>query len=71
MLTKWGLAKAKSQDIPVYLDSTVPASYLYKKLGFVACDGFQMTLPGMGEDGGSCIYEEVSMLCRWNESIKV
>jgi hypothetical protein len=67
MLTKWGLARAKSENIPVYLDSTVPASRIYLKLGFVAVDGLKMTVPGMEKDGGTHIYEEVSMLWTWGE----
>ena len=66
MLTKWGLARARSENIPVYLDSTVPASRIYLKLGFVAVDGLSMTLPGMGKDGGPYVYEEVSMLQTWD-----
>lgn len=67
LLTKWGLARAKSENIPVYLDSTIPASKVYQKLGFVACGGLSMTLPGMGTDGGAYIYKEVSMLRTWGE----
>jgi GNAT superfamily N-acetyltransferase len=68
ILTEWGLIKAESENIPIYLDSTIPASKVYQKLGFVAVDGLSMTLPaGMDKDGGPCIYEEVCMLRTWNE----
>jgi GNAT superfamily N-acetyltransferase len=63
LLTEWGLGRAKSENIPVYLDSTIPASKVYRALGFVACDGLSMILPG--KDGGYCVYEEVSMLRTW------
>ena len=65
MLAEWGLRKAKSENIPVYLDSTISASKLYQKLGFVACGGLSMTLPGNGS--GNWVYEEVSMLRTWVE----
>ena len=67
MLTRWGLTKAEFENMPVYLDSTVPASKFYQKLGFVAVDGLSMSLPGMGKDGGIYIYEEISMLRTWDE----
>jgi GNAT superfamily N-acetyltransferase len=66
MLTEWGLARAKSENIPVYLDSTVPASKMYQKLGFTAVDGLSITLPGIGKDGAPCVYQEVSMLRTWD-----
>ena len=66
LLTEWGLAKAKSENIPVYLDSTIPASRIYLKLGFVPVDGLSMSLPGMGRDGEPYIYEELSMLRTWD-----
>jgi GNAT superfamily N-acetyltransferase len=64
ILTEWGLARAKSENIPVYLDSTIPASKVYQKLGFVAVDGLSMMIPG--RDGGDYIYEEISMLRTWS-----
>ena len=66
MLVEWGLTKAKSENIPVYLDSTMPASRVYHKLGFVIVDGISMALPGMGVGGGTYIYEEFSMLRTWD-----
>lgn len=69
MLTEWGLTRAKSENTPVYLDATIPASKVYQKLGFVAVDGLSMTLPRMGKDGGPYIYEEVSMLQTWDGKI--
>ncbi|KAG4435026.1 hypothetical protein IFR05_009482 [Cadophora sp. M221] len=62
MLSKWGVQKAKEDNLPVYLESTIPASALYRRLGFVALDGLSMVLPGNGPDGGPNIYEEVGML---------
>ena len=65
MLTEWGLVRAKSENVSVYLDATIPASKVYQKLGFVVVDGLSMILTGMGKDGGPYIYEEVSMLQAW------
>ncbi|KAE8441838.1 hypothetical protein EG329_004239 [Mollisiaceae sp. DMI_Dod_QoI] len=65
-LTEWGLEKAKQNSIPVYLESTIPASPLYRRLGFVALDGLSMKLPGHSPDGGPNIYEEVGMLKSWD-----
>jgi GNAT superfamily N-acetyltransferase len=66
LLIEWGLARAKAENVPVYLDSTILASYVYQKLGFVPLDGLSMTLPGTGTDGGPNIYREVSMLRTWD-----
>jgi hypothetical protein len=66
MLTEWGLARAQEDSLPVYLESTIAASSLYRHLGFVSLDGFSMTLPGYGPDGGPNIYEEVGMLKVWD-----
>jgi allophanate hydrolase len=66
MLTEWGLSKAKQDNMPVYLESTIAASSLYRRLGFVALDGLSMALPGNGPAGGN-IYEEVGMLRIWND----
>lgn len=65
VLTQWGLSRAKTDNIPVYLDSTIPASSLYRKLGFVALDGISMSLPGKGDNEGPYIYEELGMLRSW------
>ncbi|KAL2067337.1 hypothetical protein VTL71DRAFT_1762 [Oculimacula yallundae] len=62
MLNKWGLQKARDDNLPVYLESTIAASSLYRRLGFVALDGLSMVLPGNAPDGGPNIYEEVGML---------
>lgn len=64
-LIEWGLAKAKSENIPAYLDSTIPASKVYQKLGFVAVGGLNMTIPG--KDGRDHAYEEIAMLQTWGE----
>ncbi|PSS07118.1 hypothetical protein M430DRAFT_71885, partial [Amorphotheca resinae ATCC 22711] len=62
MLTEWGLERARADRIPIYLDSTLSASSLYRRLGFVALDGISMTLPGTEDSGEPLIYEELSML---------
>jgi hypothetical protein len=66
-LTQWGLDKAKAEKMPIYLDSTIPASRVYEKLGFVVVDRVSMDLPGMGKDGDLYVYEEVCMLRTWDE----
>lgn len=53
--------------MPVYLESTIAASSLYRRLGFVALDGFSMTLPGKGPRSGPIIYEELGMLKIWED----
>ena len=68
MLSKWGLEKAKQDKLPVYLESTTPASALYRRLGFVALDGLSMVLPGRDSNGVPKIYEEVGMLKTWEAS---
>ncbi len=67
MLTEWGLSRAKQNKIPVYLESTIAASSLYRRLGFVPLDGLGMKLPGEGTASGSNIYEEVGMLKTWED----
>jgi len=68
LLTEWGLKRAKQDgNIPVYLESTIAASSLYRRLGFVALDGLSMTLPGDGPAGGPNMYEEVCMLKIWED----
>ncbi|KAL5313868.1 hypothetical protein ACEPPN_018291 [Leptodophora sp. 'Broadleaf-Isolate-01'] len=79
MLSKWGVEKANVDNLPVYLESTIAASSLYRRLGFVALDGLSMVLPGNGPDGGKNIYEEVGMLKtpedsdmdRWDSSLNI
>ncbi|PQE31025.1 allophanate hydrolase protein [Rutstroemia sp. NJR-2017a WRK4] len=66
LLVNWGLSKAREENLPLYLESTVPASRLYRKLGFVAEDGFSLALPGTGTDGQPYIYEELCMVRRWD-----
>lgn len=69
MLTEYGLSRAKQDNVPVYLESTLAASSLYRRLGFVALDGLSMTLPGKEPAGGERnIYEEVGMLRTWEDS---
>lgn len=68
MLTKWGLAKAEEDNLPVYLESTIEASSLYRRLGFVSLDGLSISLPGNRPDDGPDIYEEVGMLKTWDDS---
>lgn len=67
MLTEWGLSRAKQNKVPVYLESTIAASSLYRRLGFVPLDGLSMKLPGKGSAGGPNIYEEVGMLKTWED----
>ncbi|CZT01653.1 related to DUR1,2-urea amidolyase [Rhynchosporium agropyri] len=79
LLSKWGVQKAKDDNLPVYLESTIAASPLYQSLGFVALDGLSMVLPGNGPDGGPNIYEEIGMLKtpegsdmdRWDSSLNI
>ncbi|KAH7403429.1 amidase signature domain-containing protein [Cadophora sp. MPI-SDFR-AT-0126] len=68
MLSEWGVEKAKQDKVPIYLESTIPASSLYRRLGFVSLDGLSMLLPGNGPDGGPNIYEELGMLKTWDDS---
>ncbi|PVH87274.1 amidase signature enzyme [Cadophora sp. DSE1049] len=68
MLSRWGVEKAKQDKLPIYLESTIPASSLYRRLGFVSLDGLSMVLPGNDPDGGPNIYEEVGMLKTWENS---
>jgi allophanate hydrolase len=67
LLTEWGLSKAKSENVPVYLESTLGAASFYRRLGFVSLDGLSMTLPGTAPDGGPNIYEEVGMMRTWED----
>ncbi|TAQ90552.1 hypothetical protein B7494_g1106 [Chlorociboria aeruginascens] len=69
MLTKWGLAKAEKENIPVYLESTITALPLYQKLGFIPIDGLSMELPDMGVDGEPVIYQELCMLRKWDAEV--
>ncbi|PQE12583.1 hypothetical protein CJF30_00002477 [Rutstroemia sp. NJR-2017a BBW] len=66
LLVKWGLSRAKKENLPLYLESTIPASRLYRKLGFVTEDGFSLVLPGTGTGGQPYIYEELCMVRRWD-----
>lgn len=34
MLTKWGIKRADSAGLPVYLEATLEAVSMYRKLGF-------------------------------------
>ncbi|KAK0104583.1 hypothetical protein ONS95_004869 [Cadophora gregata] len=68
ILSNWGVEKAKQDRLPVYLESTIAASSLYRRLGFVALDGLSMVLPGIDPDGRPNIYEEVGMLKTWEDS---
>jgi allophanate hydrolase len=67
MLTEWGLSRAKQDNVPVYLESTIAASSLYRRLGFVALDGLSMKL-SRNKHGGPSIYEEVGMLRTWEDN---
>ncbi|TVY85028.1 Allophanate hydrolase [Lachnellula suecica] len=68
LLTKWGLERAKQESFPVYLESTIAASSLYRRLGFVSLDGLSMNLPKVNRDDGPNVYEELCMLRTWEES---
>ncbi|RDW71800.1 amidase signature (AS) enzyme-5 [Coleophoma crateriformis] len=67
LLTKWGLQKAQSENVPVYLESTIAASNVYRRLGFVVLDGFSMKVPGRGETRETVLYEELCMLRTWDD----
>ncbi|RDL42058.1 Amidase signature enzyme [Venustampulla echinocandica] len=67
LLTEWGLSRSKRDNIPIYLESTTTALPLYRKLGFVALDGFSMTLPGAIVEEGPKVYEELCMLRSWDD----
>ncbi|TVY42845.1 Allophanate hydrolase [Lachnellula subtilissima] len=67
LLTKWGLERAKQDNVPVYLESTVAASSLYRRLGFMSLDGLSMSLPPVGNDSGPNVYEELCMLRTWKD----
>lgn len=61
-LTQKVLELARGSGLPVYLESTVNAIEMYKKLGFVVVDGFQMIIPKRESEGMTEIYEEACML---------
>lgn len=46
----------------VYLESTVEAVNMYKRLGFKVVGGFDMVIPNRDEEGGSRRYQESCML---------
>ncbi|CAG8979425.1 hypothetical protein HYALB_00013433 [Hymenoscyphus albidus] len=66
LLTKWGLSRAKEENIPVYLESTLPASPFYRKFGFVAQDGLALPLPKTKGNSSKTYYEEICMLRTWD-----
>jgi len=68
MLLQWGLERSNKENLPIYLESTIEVSSLYRKLGFISLDGLSMTLSGMGEEGGPYVYEEVCMLRSWKDN---
>lgn len=68
MLTKWGLSAAEKVGKPVYLESTITACSLYRRLGFVPRDGFSLRLPENHLIREPNIYEEVCMVKLWHES---
>lgn len=70
LLTKWGLEKAQRDSKPVYLESTIAAAPLYKRLGFVAVDGLSMELPRGSLDSSPVIYEELGMLKTWDNDLE-
>lgn len=67
LLTKWGLEKAKEDNVPIYLESTIVASSLYRNLGFISLDGLSMSLPRIGHKSEPNVYEELCMLLTWDE----
>ena len=67
LLTEWGLSRAKNENVSVYLESTLQAASLYRRLGFISLDGLAMTLPGTAPDGGPNLYEEVGMMRTWED----
>ncbi|KAF4635966.1 hypothetical protein G7Y89_g2126 [Cudoniella acicularis] len=62
LLIKWGIEKAKQDKLPIYLESTIAAASLYRRLGFIAVDGLCMPLPGRETDSQPKVYQELSML---------
>jgi hypothetical protein len=61
--------RANADKVPVYLNSTLPASAMYRKLRFVALDGISIVLPEQGDRPH--IYEELAMLRTWDEDLGV
>ncbi|KLJ05608.1 hypothetical protein EMPG_10904 [Blastomyces silverae] len=64
MLISWGLERSEIENVPIQLESTLVAWPLYKKLGFENKERIQMQLEGVGENGQSVLYEELSLV-RW------
>jgi len=64
MLMNWALARCKKENVPAYLESTMDAGPLYRKLGFEPVQGMSMVLKGLGVNGAPLLYEETCFLCR-------
>ncbi|OJD18688.1 hypothetical protein AJ78_01303 [Emergomyces pasteurianus Ep9510] len=62
MLIRWGLERSTKENVPIQLESTMVAWPLYKKLGFEDKGRIQMQLEGVGKNGQSVLYEELSLL---------
>ena len=66
MLTEWGLTRARQANLPVYLESTLAATSLYRKLGFVVLDGLALPLPCKTDSTPQEFYQELCMLRTWD-----
>jgi len=62
MLVKWGIERALKEQLPAYLESTDEAGHLYESLGFKPAASITMVLDGVGKDGTSVNYEEISYI---------
>jgi allophanate hydrolase len=65
-LLQWGLSRAEKDRLPVYLESTLLASPLYRKHGFVVMDGLALPLPSNSGSSAHEFYQEICMLRTWD-----
>jgi allophanate hydrolase len=66
LLLQWGLSRAEKERLPVYLESTLSASSLYRKHGFVVMDGLALPLPSNTGSNVQQFYQEICMLRTWD-----
>jgi allophanate hydrolase len=66
LLIQWGLSRAKRERLPVYLESTLLASSLYRKHGFAVVDGLALPLPSKTGSSAQEFYQEICMLRTWD-----
>jgi len=64
MLMNWALDRCKEENVPAYLESTMDAGPLYRRLGFEPAQKISMVLKGLGVDGAPLLYEEACFLFR-------